>query len=220
MCIRDRGSGKPIAWKWLDLGALSQALAPHDQLGDVRYFTAHVTATGNAPGPRIRQQTYLRALATLPQLSVYLGQFQREKKRMPIVANPTPTELAVINQNGLDVRLHPDGFHTIKVIRTEEKGSDVNLATWLLYDAFHGACDKALVFSNDTDLCEPIRLVIAEFGIDVVVVNPRGHLQPAVQLRKVATDTRSVRISAVQAAQFPVTLTDANGTFSRPMEWS
>lgn len=38
------------------------------------------------------------------------------------------------------------------------EGSDVNLASHLLYDVLKGACDKAIMIMNDSDLCEPVRL--------------------------------------------------------------
>ena len=50
----------------------------------------------------------------------------------------------------------------IEVIKTEEKGSDVNLATHLLYDGFRNDYDIAVVISNDSDLLEPIK--IGELG--------------------------------------------------------
>jgi hypothetical protein len=50
----------------------------------------------------------------------------------------------------------------VKVVKNEEKGSDVNLATCLLIDAFDKAFDAAVVITNDSDLAEPIR--VAEIG--------------------------------------------------------
>jgi hypothetical protein len=44
----------------------------------------------------------------------------------------------------------------VQVIKTEEKGSDVNLATHLLHDAHMGRFEVAVVLSNDSDLLEPI----------------------------------------------------------------
>ena len=40
------------------------------------------------------------------------------------------------------------------MIRTEEKGSDVNLAVHLLNDGWMNACDCAVVFTNDSDIAE------------------------------------------------------------------
>jgi hypothetical protein len=38
---------------------------------------------------------------------------------------------------------------------TEEKGTDVNLATYLLVDGYEGDYEQALVMSNDADLALP-----------------------------------------------------------------
>ena len=46
----------------------------------------------------------------------------------------------------------------VRVVKTEEKGSDVNLACHLVADAFEKKCDAAFVISNDSDLLEPIRI--------------------------------------------------------------
>lgn len=51
------------------------------------------------------------------------------------------------------------GPTVVKVIKVEEKGSDVNLASHLLLDAFQGNFDVAAVLSNDSDLVEPVRIV-------------------------------------------------------------
>jgi hypothetical protein len=43
------------------------------------------------------------------------------------------------------------------VYHTEEKGSDVNLATRLILDGLDGLWEEAIVISNDSDLESPIR---------------------------------------------------------------
>jgi hypothetical protein len=52
----------------------------------------------------------------------------------------------------------------VSIIEEEEKGSDVNLASYLLVDGFAGEYDIAIVVSNDSDLAEPIRLVRSILG--------------------------------------------------------
>ena len=47
----------------------------------------------------------------------------------------------------------------VKIIKIEEKGSDVNLACHLLLAAFQNSYDVAAVISNDSDLVEPICIV-------------------------------------------------------------
>jgi hypothetical protein len=84
----------------------------------------------------------------------------------------------------------------------EEKGSDVNLGAHLLNDAWQGLFDAAAVFSNDTDLIEPIRMVAAERKKPVFVVCP-GQWQMAPGLVRVSTHQRHIHKAMLAASQFP-----------------
>jgi len=53
----------------------------------------------------------------------------------------------------------------VEILDTKEKGSDVNLATYLLMDGFKREYEMAVVISNDSDLVEPIKLVTSERGL-------------------------------------------------------
>jgi len=128
------GCLKGSPYKWLDLVALSNALLPNDEVKTVRYFTAEVISMPRAPRRHIHQRQYLRAIATLPEVAIHLGYFRQDRVRMP-VANPPP--------------------NTIEVIKTEEKGSDVNLGVHMMRDAYLQRCEKQLVITNDSDLAEP-----------------------------------------------------------------
>ena len=219
--LKELAANEPVAvsWKWLDVRELSERIVPRDQVQSVRYFTARVSADGTDPGIQLRQQTYIRALETLPGLTVHYGQFMVQKKRMPLVDPPGRVRRALLRRLGMDLKVHPDGNTSVRVWRTEEKGSDVNLATYLLADAFRGDFDKAVVIANDTDLCEPVRMVVQDLGLPVVVVNPRGHRQPAAALKRVASETRRVRVAAIVAAQLPTSLTDVHGSITKPAGW-
>ena len=98
----------------------------------------------------------------------------------------------------------------------EEKGSDVNLAAYLLDDAWRGRFESAVVISNDTDLVTPIRMVTAERRRPVLVVCP-GRWQVAPQLRSAASHVRYIRGSMLRAAQLPDTLQDSG--ISKPDGW-
>jgi len=63
------------------------------------------------------------------------------------------------------------GPKTAEVIKTEEKGSDVALATYLMLDACRGDCETAVLITNDSDLREPLRLVRDELGLRTGVIN-------------------------------------------------
>lgn len=107
-------AGHPEA-KWLDLERLMDHLLPEYDVVAVNYFTAVIKALpGKDPSSPQRQQAYLRALATLDRTSVFLGKFRIDKRIMPI--HPTT--------------LHEDGSPVqVTVKKTEEKGSDVALAS-------------------------------------------------------------------------------------------
>jgi hypothetical protein len=132
-CIRD------TPYRWLDLHALSVRLFPQDEIHRIRYFTAIVSGRPADPQQPQRQQTYIRALETIPCLSVHLGHYLTHTTRMAL-ANPPPF-----------------GSRTVEVIKSEEKGSDVNLATYLLLDGFNRDYEVAAVVSNDSEGADPNR---------------------------------------------------------------
>ncbi len=196
------GCLKGTPYKWLDLSKLCQAELPANQVNRIRYFTARVNARPGDPQQPDRQQAYLRILRTLPNLSIHYGHYLSSTAWMPLL-NPQPT-----------------GPTTVQVVKTEEKGSDVNLACHLLLDAFEQDCEAAVVVSNDSDLAEPIRLVRAKFQLKVVVLHPcRPPRSPSVVLRKVASKSLIIQQSSLAAGQFPPVHQDAVGTIHKPASW-
>ena len=109
-----------------------------------------------------------------------------------------------------------NGPATVLVIKTEEKGSDVNLATCLLVDAYERDFDAAIIITDDSDLAEPINIVRRRLHYHVTVLSPRGKSR---ELSKIAT--RFVRIveANLAASQFPTMFQDANGMISKPSTW-
>jgi hypothetical protein len=198
-CMKGKGSGL----KWLDLDALcSKHLIPSNPVNRIRYFTARISARPDDLDAPVRQETYLRALATVPHLSIHLGHFQQTKVRMPLV------------------QPRSGGQKTVKVYKTEEKGSDVNLATYLLLDAFQKDCDLAVVISNDSDLEAPIRAVMRDLDVPVGLLNPHPAYRRSRDLLNLGpVFFKQIRENAVRNSQFPTQLTDANGTFRRPASW-
>lgn len=196
---------KTTAFKWLDLVALAARLLPKNQIDLVRYFTARVGALPHDPQAPTRQQTYFRALATLwPRLEIHEGHFLSHAVSMPL-AKP-----------------RKKGAKTVIVIKTEEKGSDVNLATMLLVDGFQNRYDVAAVISNDSDLALPIRMVRQILHKPVVVFNPHAmnpKSKPSKTLRQVASQYRPIRAGALASSQFAPNLVDANGGFNKPPTW-
>jgi hypothetical protein len=191
------GALRGSAHKWLDLDALCHRLLPKDTIHRIRYFTALVTPRpGDDPQKPQRQQIYLRALRTIPNLSIHEGGFLTSRVRMKVVVPPP---------------------NTILVYRTEEKGSDVNIASFMLLDAARADCEVAVVVSNDSDLKAPIDIARNEFGVKVGVVNPHSAKKRSLVLQP--TFFKQLRTSAVRSCQFPPTMTDGLGAFQKPAAW-
>jgi len=193
------GCVKNTPYKWLDLSKLCAILLPQHQIERIKYFTAHVKALPSSPDAPRRQQVYLRALRTLTNFEIVYGHFLSHSVRMPL-AHPT------VGQP-----------RTVEVIKTEEKGSDVNLATHLLIDGFDDAYELAVVVSNDSDLLEPIKVVTQRLGKPVGILNP--HRVPSVALLPHARFIKQIRRGVLARSQFPKVLTDNHGTFSKPVRW-
>ncbi len=102
----------------------------------------------------------------------------------------------------------------------EEKGSDVNLATYLLVDCFNGDFDEAVVISNDSDLKLPIEIVTTQFQKIVGVINPHPKGNISGDLIKVSSfQKRTINKKVLADSQFPPTLTDNHGTIVKPDSW-
>lgn len=193
------GCLKDSPFKWLNPAAMAAMLLPGHTIAAVHYFSANVTARPGDPDQPIRQQTYFRALRTLPHLSIQLGYFKSHAIRMTLV-NP-----------------QPGGPNTALVWRTDEKGSDVNLATQMLIDGFAGAYECAVLVTNDSDLLGPIRAVRSQLKKKVGILNPQQR--PSRVLHQEADFYKQIRSGVLRVSQFPSPLTDANGTFHKPATW-
>ena len=109
------------------------------------------------------------------------------------------------------------GARTVEVMKTEEKGSDINLATFLLLDAFNSECQTAVAVSNDSDLKLPIGVAQHELGLRVGVVNPHPPARRSRALQP--TFFKQIRASALAACQFPPVLRDERGEIRKPSRW-
>lgn len=193
------GAVRRTPYKWVDLGKLCRYLLPRNQIVKIKYFTSRVLARPGEPDPPLRQQAYLRALRTLPDFETHFGHFLSHRVRMPTADS------------------RPGAPRFVDVIKTEEKGSDVNLASHLLHDAHEGRFDVGVVVTNDSDLVEPIRLVRQELGLPVGILNP--YPKPAVEIQRTASFIKPIRKGVLAASQFADTLQDSSGMFFRPKAW-
>lgn len=113
----------------------------------------------------------------------------------------------------------PGGSNTAEVIKTEEKGTDVHIAAHTLRDAFRKDCDLVVLVSNDSDLCEPLRMVKEKYGVDIGILNPFDR--PSRWLRQVEPSfMKPIRAGAARDSQLPDPVPLGNGReVRRPKEW-
>lgn len=206
------GAVKKTPFKWLDLGALCTTLLRNHTIHRIRYFTALVLDFQHDPQASSRQDVYIRALGTIPNLTVHKDAW-------------FASNAILLPQFPLAYR-NPERYpkrppQLVQVQRMEEKRTDVDLATYLLVDCFLNDFDEAAVISNDSDLVSPIEMVKSKFGKRIGVINPHppdrmsGHLQ-----RAASYHFRTINRSVLAKCQFPATLIDAQGrSITKPASW-
>jgi len=201
------GALKDTPYKWLNPVTLTSKVFPKNRIIATKFCSAKVSALPRDPDAPTRQMTYWRALKTIPNLKIIEG-FSRTREIMAKVVNPPPP--------------------FIKIFKTEEKGSDVNLGAHLLLDAFQNKYDAAIVITGDSDLVTPIRMVNEHLNKAVLVINPqllsgkyrRAQRRSNVGLHHAAKAYRpGIRDSQLSSAQFSDTLTDHTGNFTKPLSW-
>ena len=192
---------KDTPFRWLDLRKLAETLFPQDDIGRVCYFTARLDVRPGNPNQPRRQLVYLRALATLPGVDAYYGAFRSGVKRRPLAEPVT-------------------GLPPYVLVRdSEEKGSDVNLATRLLVDGFNSAYEQAVVVSNDADFAGAMRYVRDGLGLRVTLVNPDPRNSSPRELADAATYVKRLWKSHLRRSQLPDTLRDEVGVITKPVGW-
>lgn len=195
-------SGTP--YKWLDLEALSARLLKKYDINRIRYFTAIIKARPNNPGGPARQQAFIRALETNPKISVHYGSFLLSKPWMPV---------------------HPLTYDSkgnavmARVRKMEEKGSDVNIASYMMFDAFRDDADAYVLLSNDSDLKETLTLLSIEMRRTVGIIFPVAT--PSVDLVNTNPSLiRKIRNGTLSASQLPNPVVDSKGRqIHKPAAW-
>jgi uncharacterized LabA/DUF88 family protein len=214
------GLVKGTSWKWLDIAAFCRAMLPRNNITRIKYFTAKIEARAGRPQQVTRQETYLSVLETLPNVEIHYGRF---------LTNPTPMAVASTVRGWPGFLRGP--VRIVEVMKTEEKGSDVNLATHLVVDGFRHDYDVAVVVSNDSDLTYPIE-VVRQLGRTVGLIAPildpdrrptARKRYPSRELTRVVTPNfvRTVRPSVLARCQLPpqVVHPTTGRTITKPAGW-
>ena len=215
-------------YKWLNVRKLVEYYYPKLEIEYIKYFTARVKVRVDDPGKPDRQRVYFRALRTVKGLEIIEGRYLVQTKMLPVVREYKDKKSGRIvithflmslwsgNRRLPLAELNNGKYQFANVIKPEEKGSDVNLASHLLNDAHCKRFDVAVVISNDSDLVGPIKMVIVDLKKTVTILNPQQN--PSFMLDRL-TSIKQIRKGALEASQFPDEMKDDYGTFHKPQLW-
>lgn len=179
---------------WLNLHSLAERLLrPGQTLAGIKYFTARVIPNAGSEDKARRQNVYLEALATLPDVDINYGYYLPKTQRC--------SDCGATWQS------------------YEEKMTDVNIAVELLSDAYDDKFDTAIVVSADSDLARPITIIRERFpGKRVVVAFPPNRF--SFHLRNIATASFTIGRDALRDSQLPEQVISRDrDVFPRPPKW-
>lgn len=202
------GSLRGSPYRWLDLGGLCSTLLPTHTIQRIRYFTVRVRGFQHDPDAPKRQNVYLRALTTIPNLTIHKdGWFAKTFPWLP--------------RFPLNYAVPADGPELVQVVRMEEKRTDVDIATHLLVDAFDGDCDEYVVITNDSDLTLPIKTVRDKFGKTIGVINPHPPAGMSGSLMSASSwHFRTINPTVLASNQFPDPVINPRGrAIRKPALW-
>jgi hypothetical protein len=196
------GALKGTPFKWLNLWKLAVKTLPQNEIQTVKYFTAMISERATDVGQLARQEIYIRALRTLPNVEIIFGSFITQERMRPLVNPPK------------------NAPRFVRIFDTEEKGSDANLAAHLVADGFEQKYDIAVVLTNDSDQVGPIQVVRTRLRKVVGFINPHETASPA--LRRATDFVKHIKGHAglLAECQLADEIVDSHGRIIRkPIGW-
>lgn len=181
-------------YRWLNVEKLIKNIyTPTQKYGidKINFYTARIVPHLEADTAPKNQQLYFNALKTIPNLEIVLGNFISKPTKAPKYPVTTPPEI-------------------IEYLKTEEKGSDVNLASHLVLDSALNKFDIAVIVTNDTDLYEPLRIAKEIFNKKLVLICP--HKKIAFSFKKLNILNFIIETKHLKKSLF-------DDTKNKPQEW-
>ena len=221
---------KGSPFKWLDISSFCRAVLPDNaDICRIKYFTARVSNRSQRDNKAGKQSIYLKALqANSPELEIVYGHFSvhANAARMVTPGDQLDTQdivsrgkhISGVNRQIFNERKQwkRDPGPPVHVIKTEEKGSDVNLAVHMVNDAWSDDYDCLAVISNDSDLAEAMRIVRHERNKKVALIAMPGR-RVAHKLKTQATFIRTAQHVNFVKNQLPTTIPGT--AYRKPIDW-
>lgn len=178
--------------KWLNLRTLLEEFIDKKTqvLGDVYYFSAYADWH---PQKRTRHMVYVRAL--------------KNEKVTPVMGKFKEKEVSC-QRCGHTWKMH------------EEKETDVNIAVFLVREAYNDSYDQAIIVSGDSDLVPPVRLLKDIFPRKKVkVICPPERLHSK-ELGSIAHKRAKIKTIHLERNLFPDKIASNNGLILRPRNYT
>ena len=184
---------KGTKYKWLDLSKFTRMLLSSDhEVVTVKYFTSCTLTYPHDNAAVERQNIYLQAIRSLADVKVISGFFKKNKVLMPVYEEACKT--CNVPQNGF-----------VRVMRLEEKRSDVNLAVEMMVDAAQSDVECLVVVTGDADQVGTIAAVRWRFKKTVIVFNPQKSMSD--HLKKAASYYKNIPRDLPAQCQLPSVIT-------------
>lgn len=219
--VRDRPETK-----WIDFRALADRLVPSGgSVSKVKYFTSQISAKASEDSDAPRRQRVLIRAVRATGVEVLEGKFKVPDGWRAISSKGgwedrlrPPLPAGLLDNYGAHFATHASRPWKALVELPQEKFTDVAIASHLLRDFYRGACDGAIVVSNDSDLRPAIELAVGD-GHHVGVFSPMGTVSR--DLARVASWVKPIRSELLAQCQMPddVRVPGSSRTLRRPALW-
>ena len=191
---------KKSSLKWLDIQKLVRRILPsHHNIVKMKYFTARVKSSPSDSTKPERQSAYWRALKSIPDVEIVKGCFKTREVNGRLIS---PL------RKGLRKR------SIVKIEKYEEKESDVNIATHIVWDSAQQDIDCIVLLSNDTDLKLPLWVARKKFHKIIGVITP-WHQRIHNDLQKISRFNYKITRQDLEECQFP----EKVGNARKPNLW-
>ena len=202
---------KKTPYKWLNIKKLTENIlnpSLHKVLKN-KYFTAISIKSESTQ----RQDVYLQALKTLKNIEIVFGKHKKRRITGKLIQyNPKLNKEFITDKK-------------VKIFKPEEKETDVNIASHIVYDACKENIDCVVLLSNDTDLKTPLEIVKYRLKKKVIVITPPKELKNPgdpilplkshIELRKLSKVNLSIEEHHLKSSQFP----DLVDGIYKPKNW-
>jgi len=193
--------------KWLDPVALARALLRDDhEIIAVKYFTAYIKTYPHDQAASERQNVYLQALSHMDKVKVVYGFYRKSNVLMPPL-------------NGVCKACDQLEHGCVRVVKLEEKKSDVNLAVSIMIDAAQTDADCFAIITGDSDQAGAVEAIRYHYRKTVLVFNP--HEGDSIHLKRAASYYRNIPRDLPAKCQLPkeIPIGNQGNVIHRPDAW-